>query len=344
MSRRRRRFERSVWEHLGDAPGHNGNEPLPVLMGRMSSPENTKGAKLGPQFCTAGSNGSDDNALLRDILSDALVSPLLVQGLPDLKNEEKTPCTQNRGTQPAQGRKVRHAQRLRESQSSSTTHARERKVQFKEGRSSGAPAPDMLQTVHINVDPHSNECKTTMRKSSMRSSKRQQSKREEFAIANLDNAATTVQKSYRGHRVRRQVPKLKEQTRQRLETVEEEAQIQVTFEVETRDREEGRSVDRKKTPYIRKEDIPPHESMVQFVSPPVSPPEIPRDIPRWKLRERKLTGFVKKADLVDESESETESEKEDCSPKKVMEIVTPREIADNTVPDESDSEDEGYEV
>merc|ERR1712046_422381 len=116
-----------------------------------------------------------------------------------------------------------------------------------------------------------------------------------------------------------------EQFWQTPETVEDAARMGVTFDAETIEREGGRNVDRKKTPYIRKEDLPPRESCIQWSMDIVSPdggseiPEIPRDMPRWNLRaERKLTGFVRKDsiedtvdDLVDELESEAESNVED---------------------------------
>jgi hypothetical protein len=178
-------------------------------------------------------------------------------------------------------------------------------------------------------------------------------------------AATRVQKHYRGHRVRLQVPRWREQ----LETVvEEEARKTVKFaESPTAESEDkvGRARARKCTPFVRKEDLDqeeyglkicadeelveksssnfrqgrkqtgfikmdsfPTESDTEPDTPSGSEdsdvearpstkvveivvPDIPRDQPTWNLRaERKLTGYVKKADVPEASDSDSESESE----------------------------------
>merc|ERR1739848_730630 len=51
----------------------------------------------------------------------------------------------------------------------------------------------------------------------------------------------------------------------------------------------------------------PSEEVLEIVV-----PEIARDKPSWNLRaERKLTGYVKKADVPDDSDSDSDSESED---------------------------------
>jgi hypothetical protein len=303
-------------------------ESLPVLMGRAEAIEgaaqsaktlsptsfsrqgstgaaqSSKMLSLTP-FSRQGSTGSDEDAILREILNEALVLP------PDNTLEEKTPDAPT--------------------ESSSCPRSPEEAVDVDvdmyadvPGRREGPGKQEREKGGHKRTG----------------SSHQKRSNR----VPELDTAATKVQKSYRGHRARLQVPQLTEQTGQRpkngqkkkivwmnqpiserLETVEEEARVAVSFDTVTMDGKECRTFDRKKTPYIKKEDFffeedSPSERVVEIVM-----SEIPRDQPRRNLRaERKLTGFVKKEDLREESDSEDEAS-----------VVRTEEL-----PDKHDSEDE----
>jgi len=210
-------------------------------------------------FSRTGSTGSDDNAILKEILNEALVFTT------DGRHEDKTPDAHSNCTPPAQ----------------------------------------VLQAVHMNTDLQSVE-----RRNSGSSRKTRSQRMPEVAeIATLDTspntAATKVQKSYRGHRVRLQVPNLKGKTQppRPLSPVKEETRMVVTFDTTAMDGKEGRTGYRKKTPYIKKEDVPPEENAVEVL---IS--EIPRDEPRWNLRaERKLTGFIRSEDVPNDSDTESDT-------------------------------------
>jgi hypothetical protein len=142
-----------------------------------------------------------------------------------------------------------------------------------------------------------------------------------------ESAATKVQKHYRGHRVRLQMPIWRDP----LETVVEEEAGKTVMFVESPTSESDakmgngiRASARKSTPFVKKEDLPheelpaesdtesdvedrPSAKVVEIVV-----PESPRDQPSRNLRaERKPTGYMKKADVPDDSDSDSGSEPED---------------------------------
>jgi hypothetical protein len=267
-------------------------ESLPVLMGRAEAIEgaaqsaktlsptsfsrqgstgaaqSSKMLSLTP-FSRQGSTGSDEDAILREILNEALVLP------PDNTLEEKTPDAPT--------------------ESSSCPRSPEEAVDVDvdmyadvPGRREGPGKQEREKGGHKRTG----------------SSHQKRSNR----VPELDTAATKVQKSYRGHRARLQVPQLTEQTGQRpkngqkkkivwmnqpiserLETVEEEARVAVSFDTVTMDGKECRTFDRKKTPYIKKEDL---EARVA-----VSFDTVTMDGKECRTFDRKKTPYIKKEDL-----------------------------------------------
>jgi len=305
-------------------PPHS--EPLPVLVGRTTNPykgigRSLQGADLKGKrevttlpsetlspipFSKVESVGSNDSTLLKEILTDALVSP--VSALPeDSRSEEKFPDA-----------------------SASSNEAKNWQPIYVEAKSR-----DVRRSARSKTGSETNKEKP---QSIPRSSSGHFKHRSTFDARPLmeqetvETAATNVQKHYRGHRVRLQMPKSKAQ----LETVEEEGRKKVTFAespTATTDKKDGRAFARKSTPFIKKEDIPAEEYGVEIVT-----NELPRDEAGWNLRsERKLTGFIKQSDLPDESDAESEVPH---SPLSLSQRKLTGFIKQSDLPDESDAQSE----
>jgi len=363
-------------------------EPLPVLVGRSSSQWDVKGRKqvanVSPArrtlsrdinflpFSKVESSGSDDSSndlyLLKEILTDALVSPVTPEA-PDARTKLSNEAAQGFPSAPPNSPTQQHK---------------------------ASPTPPEKQPGPRA--PTSNCRKTHMKRSSTGSSAKQEKPQsiDRCIEQKQDTAATKVQKHYRGHRVRTQARRVVEYS-DRLSlwgeplepVVEEEAQKKVTFAesptVQIQD-EFGRASARKSTPFIRKEDLPAEEYGLKIGTAPslteeledecslkvssahhlmdesslnlragrkstpfirmeevpadsdtdmdfpsdtdtptsdmeddpsekvvkIAMPETPSEKPSWNLRaERKLTGYVRKADVPDDTDSDSDSEPEE---------------------------------
>lgn len=277
-------------------PGIEDLESLPVLMGRSSQSDvkdamqaktfSSSKTLLYTPFSRSESVGSDDSLILKEILTDALVSPEAST------RAEETSDAQACDTCKQQTDQIPLTTKPSSTRRSSIWEKKQDKV-------------------------HSIECSNAgnFRRSDIECSNAGSFRRTGTGpLKKQETAATKVQKHYRGHRVRLQVPQWREQ----LETVVEEEARKVVQFVESptahTDEKAGRAFARKSTPFIKKEDVPPEEYGVEIVT-----SEIPREEPRWNLREaRKLTGFIRIEDL-----SDTESDIEDCLNESVLEPVTP---------------------
>lgn len=270
LAKYKRRHRAGVWSEMPPRKSElNGQlfadtqrpEPLPVLVGRSSSQWDGKGRKqvanVSPArrtlsrdinflpFSKVESSGSDDSSndlyLLKDILTDALVSPVTPEA-PDARTKLSNEAAQGFPMAPPNSPTQQHK---------------------------ASPTPPEKQPGPRA--PTSNCRKTHMKRSSTGPSAKQEKPQsiERCIEQKQDTAATKVQKHYRGHRVRTQAQRVVEYSDrlslwgEQLEpVVEEEAQKKVTFAesptAQIQD-EFGRASARKSTPFIRKEDLPAEE-------------------------------------------------------------------------------------
>jgi len=310
-SRRRHHVGESVW----NAPGMPHQEPLPVLMGRDSIHGDVKGKlssrTLSPTpFSKVASVDSDNSSLLQEILTDALVAPLVVAPV------DNKPIYLDRKPNPSIRRSIRSktGPGTNEAKPKSIVRSNTGPLRLK-----NAGPLIKQETAATKVQKHYRGHRVRLQvpkwKEQLETVEEETQKKVTFAESPRD----ALDSKPRRPCARKSTPFIR---KEQLETVEEENCKKVTFAQNPRDAldsKPSRPSARKSTPFIKKGDVPsedladqfdaesdlddcPHGKVVEIIT-----NEIPRDEPRWNLRaERKLTGYVRKSDLSDESDSEFE--------------------------------------
>eukprot|EP00746_Dinoflagellata_sp_MGD_P155185 gnl/MRDRNA2_/MRDRNA2_85242_c0_seq1.p1 gnl/MRDRNA2_/MRDRNA2_85242_c0~~gnl/MRDRNA2_/MRDRNA2_85242_c0_seq1.p1 ORF type:complete len:449 (+),score=91.70 gnl/MRDRNA2_/MRDRNA2_85242_c0_seq1:204-1349(+) len=316
-------------------------EDLPVILGRkpsdaMKSPKFMKvsPASSGPHFCKTQSLETQDGTLLKEILTDALVSPVtpVDKATPKVSASSAVNFSKSRSLSQdgdilltdALVSPVPPADKAAPKEKPVSSIQTRRDPQVKHITSSTGPCAKPEESEHIDQMPRSHSGPLNR----LRIEETLENCKKSGALRKPEGPR--VPKRYRAHRARLQVPVCGDQ----LEAViEEEASKTVMFcesPTSESDANMRRDLMRKSTPFVKKEDLPdellaesdtecdledrPSAKVERSASVEFDVPEVPEDQARPnRFAERKLTGYAKKADILDASDSDSEHEMCDAS-------------------------------